>query len=69
MVTRYKIERTENGWWFVMSRQWLAWKRDEFMYSTRDLAEDRLRDMKGASDRLSVGALSEQARQPAALRP
>jgi hypothetical protein len=45
MVSRYKIDRTKSGWWVVKSRRWLRWRSDDFMYSTRQLAEDRLGDL------------------------
>jgi hypothetical protein len=68
MVARHRIERTTNGWWLVMSRQGLRWKRDEFMYSTRELAEDRLRELKMASDRLSGRPVFAQTRRPASVK-
>jgi len=70
MATRHKIQRTTDGWWLVMSRRWLWWRRDEFMFSSREPAEDRLRDLKEGNARLAFPAHPEPSRQPGAtLRP
>jgi hypothetical protein len=45
MVSGYTIDRTKDGWWVVKSRRWLRWRNDDFMYSTRELAEDGLGDL------------------------
>ena len=64
MATRYRIDRTTEGWWLVMSRRWLRWRRDEFVYSTCELAEDRLRDLRDAEARLAGAPHSQPAHRP-----
>jgi hypothetical protein len=69
MATRYRIERTTEGWWLVMSRRWLRWRRDEFMYSARELAEDRLRDLREGEARLAGAALPGPTHRPQSTPP
>jgi hypothetical protein len=64
MATRYRIERTTQGWWLVISRRWLRWRKDEFLFNTRELAEDRLRDLEEAETRPAGLAHAEPAHQP-----
>jgi hypothetical protein len=53
MSSRYKVGRTRDGWWVVKTQRWLRWKSDDFMYSTRELAEDRLGDLLKQDARLT----------------
>jgi hypothetical protein len=53
MINRYKIDRTKNGWWVVKSQRWLRWRDDDFLYSTRELAENRLGDLLREDSRLT----------------